>query len=92
MKTRNPQPGLRALALVVAGVLVLSTSHLGGQSRPAQEVAGRTLANELALKITVPFTVAAMGDIITPQPLTSADPRYHELIKIVRDADVSAAR
>jgi poly-gamma-glutamate synthesis protein (capsule biosynthesis protein) len=46
----------------------------------------------LALKITAPFTIAAVGDIIEPDPIGDlSDPRYQDLIKIIRSSDVGFA-
>lgn len=49
-------------------------------------------ARELALKITAPFTLASVGDIIEMRPVSQlADPALQSAIKIVRDADVAVA-
>src|SRR5258706_8331281 len=95
---RGMNPGNRYVAgraRSLAGVvfLALSAGHAQGQSAapPATEWPGRNSANELALKISAPFTVAAVGDIIMPQPLVSQDPRYLKLINIMRQADVAFA-
>ena len=54
--------------------------------------ARRDPAKELPMKITAPFTIAAVGDIIEPDPITErADPGFQSLIKIIRDADVGFA-
>ena len=59
----------------------------GGGSGPG----GRTIQAETVMKITAPFTVAAVGDIIEPQPLYSSDPRFQELMDHIRKADVGFA-
>jgi poly-gamma-glutamate synthesis protein (capsule biosynthesis protein) len=46
---------------------------------------------EIALKITEPFTVAAVGDIISPQPLSRDEPGFQKLIDRIRKADVAFA-
>lgn len=47
---------------------------------------------ELALKITAPFSIASVGDIIEMGLLSqSADPAIQNAIKVVRDADVAVA-
>ena len=43
------------------------------------------------MKISAPFTVAAVGDIIEPQPLFSSDPRFQNLIEKIRSSDVGFA-
>ena len=48
----------------------------------------REESKELALKITAPFTLAAVGDLIELQPLTSQDPAYLQLINHISSADV----
>jgi poly-gamma-glutamate synthesis protein (capsule biosynthesis protein) len=83
--------GSHALTLAIAASLALSAGQVRGQSPQAPVWPGRNAANELSLKITMPFTVAAMGDIIMPQPLNSQDPRYLQLINIIRQADVAFA-
>lgn len=51
----------------------------------------RTIEGELATKIDVPFTVAAVGDIIAPQPLDREDPRFTALGDVLRSADAAVA-
>jgi poly-gamma-glutamate synthesis protein (capsule biosynthesis protein) len=51
----------------------------------------RTVEGELATKIDAPFTVAAIGDIIAPQPLDRDDPRFRALGDALRSADVAVA-
>ena len=52
----------------------------------------RDPAKELPMKITAPFTIAAVGDIIEPDPISErADPGFQSLIKVIRDADVGFA-
>ncbi len=47
---------------------------------------------ELALKITAPFTVAAVGDIIEPDPVTNrADAGFQSFVRVIRAADVGFA-
>lgn len=86
------------LALPVIGVILLTAfaAHIwaqeegegqGGGTGPG----GRTIQGETAMKITAPFTVAAVGDIIEPQPLYSSDPRFNELVDHIRKADVGFA-
>jgi hypothetical protein len=41
----------------------------------AAALTNRDSNTEIVMKITAPFTVTAVGDIIEPQPLYSDDPR-----------------
>jgi hypothetical protein len=43
---------------------------------------------EIVMKITAPFTVTAVGDIIEPQPLYSDEPAFQKLVERIRQADV----
>ena len=43
---------------------------------------------ETVTKITAPFTVTAVGDIIEPQPLYSDDPGFQQLVERIHTADV----
>lgn len=49
------------------------------------------VAKELAMKITEPFTVAAVGDIIIRRPVGTGDAGYQALTRIMREADVAYA-
>jgi poly-gamma-glutamate synthesis protein (capsule biosynthesis protein) len=71
--------------------LLLGLSGLAvGQAAQAQFPA-RNPAAEIATKITAPFTVATVGDIIMPLPLIRSDPRFIDLIHRIRGADVGFA-
>ena len=91
-----------ATRTVIGAFLVLGmAAFVSGQGPSAQNPAAdaplgfysnsRQESKELALKITTPFTLAAVGDLIEPQPLTSQDPAYLQLINIIRNADVGFA-
>ncbi len=43
---------------------------------------------EIVMKITAPFTVAAVGDILMPQPLNREEPGFQKLTDLIRKADV----
>jgi poly-gamma-glutamate capsule biosynthesis protein CapA/YwtB (metallophosphatase superfamily) len=54
--------------------------------------AHRDPSKELAMGITAPFTIAAVGDIIEPEPVSSrADPGFQALTGIIRSSDVGFA-
>ena len=48
-------------------------------------------AQDLPLKITQPFTFAAVGDILMRRPVGSIDPAHEKLAKIMREADMTFA-
>jgi poly-gamma-glutamate capsule biosynthesis protein CapA/YwtB (metallophosphatase superfamily) len=48
----------------------------------------RSWQAETVMKIQAPFTVAAVGDVIIPQPIYDDDPRFQGLIDHIRKADV----
>ena len=51
----------------------------------------RKLDAEIAMKIDSPFAVAAVGDLIAPQPLCRQDPRFRALIDRIASADIGFA-
>jgi poly-gamma-glutamate capsule biosynthesis protein CapA/YwtB (metallophosphatase superfamily) len=79
----------------VSAVLTCSVHLIGQEARPAQAPPAPRLdpARELVMKIDAPFTVAAVGDIFGAMaPVTPlAEPRLHNLLKIIRDADIGFA-
>ena len=88
-------PGL----LIIAGLMYMGgarvmgawTQGIGGQGSQVP-APGKGQERELANKITAPFTVATVGDIIEMRPISQfADPDFQSALQIVRDADVSAA-
>ena len=81
-------PCIVAVALIAAAVGARAQAA-AAQSGP--NAAGRTIQSETGMKITAPFTVTAVGDIIEPQPLYSSDPRFVELTDHIRKADVGFA-
>lgn len=62
-----------------------------GPSAALPWVTERPLSRETAIKITAPFTVAAVGDLISPQPVMRADPRFTAFTDRMRAADVGFA-
>ena len=57
----------------------------------AAQPAARTPAGETGAKISQSFTVATVGDIIMPQPLSRSDPRFTALVARISGADVGFA-
>jgi poly-gamma-glutamate capsule biosynthesis protein CapA/YwtB (metallophosphatase superfamily) len=67
-------------------------SLLSPSTAPTSQERHRDREKDLGLKITEPFTIAAVGDILEPDPVGDlADPRYQALVKIIRNADVGFA-
>ena len=84
---RNWRGIRRAMLSASAAALVALAAGAWAQGSSSNS-AGRTIQGETGMKITAPFTVAAIGDIIEPQPLYSSDPRFMELTDHLRKADV----
>ena len=90
MKTQRSAAGIRVWVTMAGSLyLALPASHvLALEAAPVPvESQGRSLERELALKITTPFTLAAVGDIIEPQPLYSQAPGFQQLVNLIRNAD-----
>src|SRR6266436_7281347 len=85
---------LAATGLVMAALAV--TSPARGQGAAEGDVvlpqARRDAAKELAMKITEPFTFAAVGDIIIRRPVGQlVDAGFQALTKVMRAADSTYA-
>src|SRR6202142_4719684 len=83
---------LAATGLVVAALAVTCVTLVRGQGALEGDVAlplaRRDAAKELAMKITEPFTFAAVGDIIIRRPVGQLnDAGFQALTKVMRDAD-----
>src|ERR1700722_15970287 len=95
----------RAAAVVaITGCLVIGLSgHVNGQDQaqtpPAAALSpqgrGASLDQEIAketeLKITAPFTIATVGDILEPRPVVLQDPAFQKLADVIRKSDVGFA-
>jgi len=77
-----------ALCLVAGGAARGQEWRLAPNSSPPSR---RDVNVETLMKISAPFTVAAVGDLIMPQPLYSDDPRFEQLIGRIHQADVGFA-
>src|SRR5436189_2217919 len=88
---------LAALVLIIAGVATTSVLrlNLSGQGAGEGDVVLQPVrhdaAKELAMKITAPFTFAAVGDIIIRRPVGEGDAGYQALAKVMREADMTYA-
>ena len=86
MRTHAPASRRRVLALGSAFVvLALGLAVVGQVAAPQRD---RTA--DMAMKITDPFTVATVGDLLVLRPASQwGDPGLQAALRIVRDADVS---
>lgn len=93
MKRRERRVTSRVVLLCAISAL-LDGGQASAQARAAGSAAqpsNRDPKAELATKIMASFTVAAVGDIIEPQPLYSDDPGFQKLVDHLRKADVGFA-
>jgi poly-gamma-glutamate synthesis protein (capsule biosynthesis protein) len=101
MQTLTSHVGWRATlaisALAIVFALGVSTSIGRGQSVQSGQTfaeplppAPRDIPSNLAMKITSPFTVAAVGDVMIKRPAASfEDAQYQNPIKVLKNADVA---
>ena len=86
----------RLAALGVIGACLVATGvFLHGQGAAGSDVVLPQIrhdpAKELAMKITQPFTLAAVGDIIIRRAFADGDAGYQALTKVMREADMTYA-
>ena len=78
-----------ALAVVYAGALRLTGQAPGGVGAQGQRSAARDWTQDMAMKITEPFTLASVGDVIIVRPASRAsDPGLQSALKVIHDSDV----
>jgi poly-gamma-glutamate synthesis protein (capsule biosynthesis protein) len=71
-----------------AGAMRLTGSAQGGAAAQGQASRARDWAQDASMKITEPFTLASVGDVIIVRPAsTFTDPGLQGALKLVRDAD-----
>ncbi len=77
-------------SLTVVGAIVLLAQGRGGPGAPnAARSPARDWTQDAAMKITDPFTLASVGDVIIMRPASqTTDPGLQSVIKIIKDADV----
>src|SRR6202521_2148547 len=86
---RSRIPLIVALTAIYAGSLRLTGQAPGGQGAPGDRSTARDWAQDVAMKITEPFTLASVGDVIIVRPASQAtDPGLQSALKVIRDADV----
>jgi poly-gamma-glutamate synthesis protein (capsule biosynthesis protein) len=78
-----------ALLVVYAGALRITGQAGGGVAAQGNRSAVRNWTQDVAMKITEPFTFASVGDVIIVRPASqSTDAGLQSAIKVIRDADV----
>ena len=85
-----------AAGLAIGGMTLGAGALLDGQGARMGDAVLKTArhdpANELAMKITAPFTFAAVGDIAISRPIAEIDdPRFQSLFSVMRAADMTYA-
>jgi poly-gamma-glutamate synthesis protein (capsule biosynthesis protein) len=85
-----------ATGLAIGGMILGAGALLDGQGARMGDAVLRTArhdpTSELAMKITAPFTFAAVGDIAITRPIAGInDPRFQSLFSVMRGADMTYA-
>ena len=96
LQTKKVSRGIAyaALGLILAVGICLWVPSMIGQG-PGQfgqtnsSTPARDWSQDMQMKITGPFTLASVGDVMIIRPASQIDdPRFQSAIKIIRDADV----
>src|SRR5881396_2529820 len=83
---------LALIALIITGLVALPALLRGqGAAQGAVQQVRHDPSKELAMKITQPFTFAAVGDIIIRRPVGEGEAGYQALVKVMREADMTYA-
>ena len=96
MKTL-PMSKIRMFAFVALIITLVAAPHplLRGQGAAQGDSVAQLVrhdpSRELAMKITQPFTFAAVGDIIIRRPVGEGDAGHQTLAKVMREADMTYA-
>lgn len=96
MKTL-PMSKITMFGFVVLIITVIAAPHplLRGQGAAQGDSVAQLVrhdpSRELAMKITQPFTFAAVGDIIIRRPVGEGDAGYQALARVMREADMTYA-
>ncbi len=76
------------LVVVIAGAAAVWAPALTGQT-PGAQPADRDWSQDAAMKITEPFTLASVGDVIIVRPASQfQDPGLQAALRVLQDADV----
>src|SRR5690348_11881121 len=77
-----------ALMVIYAGALRVTGQAPGGLAAQGTRSTARDWTQDLPMKITEPFALASVGDVIIVRPASQfADPGLQSAIKVIRDAD-----
>jgi hypothetical protein len=77
------------LVAMYASALRLTGQAPGGVGAQGQRSAPRDWAQDMAMKITEPFTLASVGDVIIVRPASRTnDPGLQSALKVIHDSDV----
>src|SRR5437899_6894165 len=77
------------LMAVCAGALRLAGQAPGGLGAQGVRSAARNWAQDMPMKITEPFTLASVGDVIIVRPASQInDAGLQSALKMIRDSDV----
>jgi poly-gamma-glutamate synthesis protein (capsule biosynthesis protein) len=77
-----------ALFVVYASALRLTGQAPGGVGAQGRRSAARDWTQDMAMKITEPFALASVGDVIIVRPAShSSDPGLQSALKVIRDSD-----
>ena len=80
---------LALIALIITGLVALPALLRGqGAAQGAVQQVRHDPSKELAMKITQPFTFAAVGDIIIRRPVGEGEAGYQTLVKVMGEADM----
>src|SRR5205814_2498429 len=79
--------GAGVLAVIAAAVWLAVPTAIGQGGRQGG-IVRLDSAKDMEMKITDPFTLASVGDLIIMRPTSQlADPAFQSAIKIIKDAD-----
>jgi capsule synthesis protein PGA_cap len=78
-----------ALFIVYASAMRLTGQAPGGVGAQGARSAARDWTQDIAMKITEPFTLASVGDVIIVRPASRvSDAGLQSALKVIRDSDV----
>src|SRR5438132_7570069 len=76
------------LLIVYAAALRVTGQAPGGLGAQGTRSTPRDWTQDMAIKVTEPFALASVGDVIIVRPASQlADPGLQSAIKVIRDAD-----
>src|SRR5438046_10480074 len=84
---------LALIALIITGLVALPALLRGqGAAQGAVQQVRHDPSKELAMKITQPFTFAAVGDIIIRRQVGEGEAGYHAVAKVMRAPHMTHAK